>query len=569
MTGSGKVDQPPNDYRWCGIATVVVALLLALVLVGPIWGKGFFAFVPHTNVDGRGVELQGARKALIDADTTYVVASIRANAIAIARGREIFEREWCAPEKEVLALSDPLLAAGVVAIPGHFLGSLLGFEPHGVAGAYNSAILGWFLLKALAISLLLFSWTGSTAAGIAGGVTYAFNAPWMRDPSHFYIYDHSWILFALFFSQRFLKDHRWSNLALVCVLILMQLANCFYATLAAAAIALPLAVWMMQDGRWRLPIGRVIVAVSATAIGAYLLLKPYIALESTAGGGATIAPIFASPEDFLPGGLVYPGIWVYVLALIGLCLPARLVVGRGGKDPRLAIAVGIALCAWLAVGPQSPLPDIYGWLASVVPGLGSVRGPTRISAGAWPGLAILVGMSVAGTLRILPAALARLTQGLALVAIAALALSAHLISPVPYIAPQSAVIEAEENSFFDDLKTRGLDGPLFELPHGGLDGLFDSPRRMLLSTNHRMRTSACYSSAKPPNARRLAELSDKLPNDEQAIHELWKAGFRTILVHPRSTGRRLLPAFDRAVEGGAPLRQVAKLNGMKAYEIVH
>ena len=84
----------------------------------------------------------------------------------------------------------------------------------------------------------------------------------------------------------------------------------------------------------------------------------------------------------------------------------RAVAGLGG-DPRWVLPAGAALVAIAAVGPNlatagatvdrpAPwVPDLYGMLSSVLPGLGSVRRVSQLSTGVQLALSVLAGMGTA------------------------------------------------------------------------------------------------------------------------------------------------------------------------------
>ena len=210
-------------------------------------------------------------------------------------------------------------------------------------------------------------------------------------------------------------------------------------------------------------------------------------------------------------------------------------------------------------------------LASVLPGLDSVRAVHRLGAGVHVVLSVLAGMGVAVLLR--TSGRYRRFAAPALILLAAFEVlrapalgferSYHWV--VESIRPRRETVE-----FFETLEEKGNRGPLFEVPcfdHRLQTGV-DMPRRILLSAYHHRRTSACFASYRPPREAELAAIAQRLPQDE-ALRELAALGFTTLLVHHRGgAGRVWKRRFaTSAKRPDAPLRLLHATTDMTAFEI--
>jgi hypothetical protein len=555
---------PERRYAACALAAAALGVLMAMFVVGSVWRGGFFRVVPLSNLNSDARPMFPGLAEVNRKDLIFVAGRVRGNAVAISRRRlDLFDSESCAPQERSLALSDPLLPYGLTGLPGYLAGVFLGAEPVEAAGPHNSALLCWFALRALAVALLTYYLAYSIIAALAAAILYAFHVVPLLDIDHFFVYDHAWTVLAIFFLHRLVDRQRWRDAFGVAVCTLLQLGNAFYPTLAGIAIAAPYGVWFLRHGALRLPLSRWVCMISSVAVGAVYLLSPYAGLISTQTVGS-VQQFFAPPEEFLPGGVWFPGWFVVGLALAGLLLPARWVLRDRDHDPRAAIAVGAILCSWLSVGGQSALPDLYGMVASIVPGMGSLRGPGQIAAGASVGVAVLGGLGVAGSLRLVPAFAAKPLGAVVLVVLAAFAVFPARWSWGAVLEPVEVANPPEVLAFFRELERLGIRGPILELPRAGLAGLMDSPRRMLLATSHGMRTSACYSSVLPAFGPALAKLSSDLPSEE-SVRMARDMGFRAIIIHRGRGGRvggRMEHLFEQATgRPGSSLERVASWEG--------
>jgi hypothetical protein len=265
------------------------------------------------------------------------------------------------------------------------------------------------------------------------------------------------------------------------------------------------------------------VAVGVAAV-AWLFFAPFLEASRAGALAEREAQTFLAPAELLPGHARFPGVLLLALALLGLLAPDR----RGLGPARAALAAGALLATWLAAGPQArPLPDLYALAARALPVLGAVRAPQNVEGGAHLALGVLAALGAA-------ALLARVPRRFAGAAAAALVLAAA--AEVAWRAPATDLLRVRPPEaalrFFAELEARGDRGPLLELPLAS-GQVLEQARSVLLSAYHRRRTSACTTSHPPAELVRVQRLAARLPDDEHALAEVARLGFRTLLLHQR------------------------------------
>jgi hypothetical protein len=267
----------------------------------------------------------------------------------------------------------------------------------------------------------------------------------------------------------------------------------------------------------------------------------------------------------------------------------RSLAGISG-DPRLALVAAALLVAFFAAGgnytarvmvlaggdpPPFALPNPFGGLARILPGLQTVRLPGEFALAAREILCILAGLGAAALLRCVPGRWA--TPAAALLILAAFAET--LRPPLPGLSslePFAAlrIRPSEETlAFYDELARKGNLGPLLELPIDRSNRGYtfrQAPMQQLLTAYHHRRTSGCYVSFIPQQVRELAPLSDELPAIA-AIDRARDLGFTTVVVHHGSrvpAGREIAQRFRRAREPEqARLEPIANGPNMTAYAL--
>jgi hypothetical protein len=561
-----------SSWRW-NLAALTVFLLATVAVFGQVWRED-----PRSVVPARDLHKQGwQRTARMDVTLeTWIVAR---HAYTLARRpHRLFDTEHCAPWEKTLTLGIPMITMGIVAIPA----SVATSDP---VLTYNVALVALTLIAAAAMFLLVTDWTGLPAAGIAAGLLYAFHPIRLAPIHHPSVWDTSWTVLALFFAQRLFAHGRWRDalgLALSCAL---QIGASFYPLLAASFLAPPFVVWLvLRYGFRRVRIAQLAFVTLVVALAAAVVLGPYVQARESSEILRRSVLFFAPWREYVPGRYLFEGWIILGLALLGLVLPRRRVAPALEGDPRWALLAGALIVALMAAGPlgssllapftshfPAATPNPYRMLASVLPGLDSVRVVYRLAAGVHVALSVLAGMGVALLLRTSGRYLRFAAPALILLAAfevlraPALGFERSYQWVVEPIRPRGEIVE-----FFETLEEKGNRGPLFEVPdfNPRLQISGELPRRILLSAYHHRRTSACLASYRPPREAELAEIAQRLPQDE-AIRELAALGFTTVLVHHWGrTGRFWKRRFTTSAKRpDAPLRLLHATTDMTAFEI--
>ena len=519
--------------------------------------------------------------ALGRADYRLAVWSLARNARTLASDPlSIFEAEPCHPVRRALALHHPVISPAIVALPFWVATG----DP---LQTFNLGLLALTLLSALAMLVLVRDWTGSTAAGLAAGVLYAFHTTQLEKPQHFFNTDNAWLLFGLYFGRRLLAGGRWRDGLGFVASCALQAGSSFYPLLGALVLALPMGAYLLWlQGRPVDPIRLGVVLVLTMAAGG-LLLGPYLVLSGDTL--STRANVFYAPwSRFAPGGSLFPGWVCLALLLVGVAVPRARAI-RLARDPRPALLIGALLIAWITTGGNviarmtafqegiaAPfaLPNLFAWIRSVLPGAEAVRLPSALGPGVVQIAVILAGFGAAALLRGVPER-ARAGCGAALVAICVLDTLRPawlgLEPPVHFgrvaLRPPDATL-----AFHAELERVGARGPFYEIPLDRRDkgySLVRSPLEQLLTAYHGQRTSGCYTSFLPAPVRELAKFGDLAdPTVRSALRE---RGFETVVVH-HPAGHPGLRRFarrvaDQARGSGGELVPLVATAGSSAYAL--
>lgn len=544
-------------------------LLAALWLSRPVWQEGPAEIVLVNSVASTGEELRGFWKTTSEADTTFVAWLVGRNArVLLGRPWRLFDAEHCAPTANSLALSEPLVTLGLLATPAW----LLSGDP---IVTYNAALLTMRVVMALALYALLVGWTRSPPAGIAAGLLYAFHPIWTRDVTHAFIYDTGWTALALLFAQRLFARGRWRDALALAACVALQMGTSLYPMLAAVCLALPFAVWLLVHyGFGHVRAAQLAVVGGLVLIAAVLIYGPFLELRDSAQTLRAKAQFEAVWGSFLPGGLRFPGWMLLSLAAAALALGRRRCLPGLEGDPRWVLLLGGLLVALAATGPSQPalgpvsLPNLYGLLSAVLPGLDAVRAVGRVSSGVHLALCILAGLGAAALLGLAPAGRARGAAAAALIALAWLSSLGPGLPGLPARAAYRTLAvrpSAETLAFFAELERRGNTGPLAEFPVAGQGRatVKSEAERILASAWHRRRTTACYGSFRPPAQRQVRALLSEVPAPE-ALRGLHALGLDTLVLHgPAPLLRRRL----QQASGGpdAVLRRLGERGELSAW----
>ncbi|MFQ5416572.1 MAG: hypothetical protein ACE5FL_05910 [Myxococcota bacterium] len=561
--GGSRRSGPPG--RWVAIALVIFSLITAF-LFREVLRAGPASFLPVSSSD----RLLSISKS----DVTFEAWLVARNAYTLSRHpHRLFDTEHCAPAKKTLTLGIPMITMGLFAIPV----SLVTPNP---AIAYNAATATVLLLSAVAMFLLVREWTGSPAAGVAAGILYAFNPVrtgiFITHPS---VWDSSGLVLALFFAQRWFTRGRWRDAVGLTIACSLQMGASFYPFLAAVFLAPAFVLWLVGRHGFRHVRPRQVAFVAAGVLltGA-LVFGPYLEAHAAAPSLHRTTFYFSHWSSFLPGGDLFLGWGVLILATIGLLAPRKATVRGIEGDPRWALLVGAFLVTVIACGPfnnallyriwdEPPFlfPNFYTLLASVLPGLDSIRIVSRLSTAAQVVLCILAGMGTASVL-----GMARRSEPVAAAALIGLAAFSVLPEPHPW-SLTDARVRPETLEFFESLQELGNAGPILELPPTtGVGRVLQAPQRILVSAYHRRRTSSCRGSYPAPGRAEFMEIVGRLPSSA-AVRELKRLGFTTVVLHHPNADLARIRAlrFKRSVQRQSveSLRLLLETEGLSAYEI--
>lgn len=503
-------------------------------------------------------------------DQRFVVWSVARNARAwLRRPHRLHDAGHCHPFPNSLVLGEPVLVQGLWAVPSRLFSASPIF-------AFNWALAATLLGAGLAMYWLVVQWTGVPAAGLVAALFYVFEPSRMADTVHLYIYDTTGAVLALGFAVRLFRHSRVRDAIGLALAGALQLGTSFYPLLATTAIAVPVAVWLAVRHRRLPPAHLLAIVVGGVAAAGLFVFLPYLELASAGGLPSRREHAwFAGLRTLLPGGRYNPSLPLALLAIAAFPWPRRRCLTLDA-DPRPALAVAWLLVAWLAAGPSARhwgLPDLYGAVAGLLPGLDQVRAPARISVGLAPLQCILAGIAVAAGLRLLPKGV-RGTAGLAATAVTCtLLLWPALLGREPGPAFRALDLSPDLARLASYRGIPADAGALLELPLAGsrregttLSASLDrESRRILLSAYHGHRTSACAASYAPPEAAGegigegdgegdgeaagLEALVARL-DEPEAIEALAQMGFGAITLEPVA-GSRFASPLARAATRGA------------------
>jgi len=571
----------PNGpgLRWSALAIAVFGLAIACVF-GPVWSEGPRRVVPVTPMPQGSAWAHTTRL-----DTTFVAWLVGRNAYTLSRQPwRLFDAEHCAPSENSLTFGEPMITQGLLSVPGQ----LVGGDP---ILSYNIGLVLLSLFSALAMFFLVSDWTRSPPAGIVAGLLYAFSIVQLRNVSHPFVQDTSWTVWALFFSRRLFAHGHWRDAVGLAASGALQLCASLYPLLAALFVTPPFALWLLIHYRLRkVRVAQLLFVVAVVALAAFWLYAPYLEARASLGILERSMQTFAPWRQYLPGASHFPGWLLLAFSISALLLGRRRCLGGlGGGDPRWWLLLGGALVAWAAAGgnqaaqlavlagkppPSIVLPNLYTLLASVLPGLDSVRAVASLRVGVHLVLSVLAGLGAAGLLAFFAKPRAAHTAAAFSIALAfVVVLRPAPLGLTPGVRYEILELRPEREvlMLLEDLESAGDRGAIFELPvYEKAVAIGAAPRRIFLSAYHHRRTSACFGSYFPPTLEELAELGRALPEPE-AARELARRGFTTLFVHhPRSApgGGRLRAKLAAAAKGAdAPLRFVDSVRSLSVFAL--
>ena len=356
----------------------------------------------------------------------------------VADPAHLFDANIFYPLKHTLAYSDAVLAEGLAGAPLHWMG-----VPTVVV--YNLLVLSGFWMSALGAFLLVRDLTKSSAAGIVGGMIYAF-APFRFDHLiHLEMLWAQWIPLAMWMMHRTLQTGKWRHGIATGVLIGLQGLSCVYYTIFLATILVvvgPVLLTTAAPGMWK----RATLSLAAGALVTIAMLLPYARAYNTARAdvgvrermltlqGFSVGPkhyLVATPNNVLYGQAtksisvherrLFMGFLVMGLMVAGLWPPINRV--------RIAYAMALAIAVDISFAHRGLL---LGWLYDHVSVYQGLRVPTRIGQLALLAAAVLAGFGVARVLSWIEARRSHLVRRAFLV-ICLVVGAEYLMYPVPLV----------------------------------------------------------------------------------------------------------------------------------------
>ena len=470
----------------------------------------------------------------------------------------LFDGNIFAPEPRVLALSDPVIVPGVMAIPLRALGAspVLTFNLVMLAGLVLTAWAGW---------LVAWRWTGSSGAAIVTGALVAFNTHLLTRLAHIPA-AHSWGLpLTLYLADRLIGDDRdatqrtyWRDGALLALVIAAVAATSIY-TLAFAGLIVAV-VMVCALPRWR-AIARIALSSAGGLLLALPALSPYVRLART---GITrplemVTQFSATPAGYLTSlshldagwtarffrddvNVLFAGVVALLLAAAGVVslVSAPAQTRRRGLTLLVLAVAGV----WLSFGPATAAYRVlYDWLTP----LRGLRAAARFGYVYLMAVAVAAGIGVAWIERRLPSR--RAQRAWCVVALA-------LVTVEAWSAPIVTVPFKRLPPIYDMVATAAPPVMLVEIPFFPPEAVFENGEYMLNAAAHWQPVMNGYSGATPDTYRRRTESFWFFPED-WAIDSIVREGATHVMVHLERLNATERADVERALPGRHDLRLVA------------
>jgi len=253
------------------------------------------------------------------------------------------------PEPLTLAYSEHLFAEAVQIFPVYLI-------THNIILCYNVLFLSTFVLSGLGMFLFVREVTGSSAAGFASGLMYAFAPLRLPQFAHVQVLSSQWMPFVLYGLRRYFDTRRPKPLALAGLALVAQNLSCGYFLMFFAPCALVYVLFEIASRRlwldWKVWVGLATTGV-AVALVTLPFLLPYLELRrlgfparsliEVESYSADVYSYWTAPsESRLWGRLVrafpksegdlFPSFSALTLALVGFAASVRLSWERARGD---------------------------------------------------------------------------------------------------------------------------------------------------------------------------------------------------------------------------------------------
>ena len=443
----------------------------------------------------------------------------------------LFDANIFHPHRNTLALSEPLIVPGAMAIPLEWLG----VSP---VLTYNLLLLVGFILTALAMYAVIVAWTGDHMAGLLAGAVLAFNAHTMTRLPHLQAIHAQWFPLALWALDRLLTGQRTRDaLWLGLFVLLLALTSGYLAVFVTFALG---AAMLVRPREWWGRRGRpVLVRLAATAVVtvvvAAAVLWPYRQMRVEEGLRRELHSVdmySASPWSYVTTTarlhydawshrifrhrteeVLFPGATALGLCGVALVIRRR-TLGAGRRRMLVAIAaVGFVM----SLGTTTP---VYAWAYHLFPPMQGMRAAARFGYLVLFAVAALAGIGVAEIRHRLSR---RWAGAIAIGAFALVGVEA-LHTPLPF--ERFDGIPGIYRLIAQDPDPVGVvDLPVFA---GAV--FHRNASYMLASTQHWKPLLNGYSGARPAGFDETAQLMNTFPSSG-SVERLRQLGVRYVLVH--------------------------------------
>jgi hypothetical protein len=462
---------------------------------------------------------------LDNADTALNSWAIAWVGMALLRSPlDLFNGNIFFPEPRTVAFSEVML-------PQALLGAPLTWGGADPVLVYNLLVIAGFALSGWAMAWLIAQWTGDRAAGVVGGLAYAFNAHTLVRFGHLQAMHVQFLPIALFALHRTIESPGWRPAVFLAFAIVLQSLTSNY-LLVMSAIAAIAAVAVRPDA-WRPD--RLRALIGAGALASVMLapfLYPYWLVHTQQGLVRTFDDVeaySATWRTWLATGsrlhyerwsrpwfnsstsASFPGVTVLLLAIV--CV----LRGEAWRDRRVRMALAIGLAgATLALGANLPgYRALYDWIP-ILKGIRVVSRFAWLTLFAFP---ILAAFTLAAWRRRLgPAAGA-----------AAIAVTALLVTAEALRAPMEFTIHDGIPRIYD--RVAAIDGiVLAELPFPPRELIRDNGPSVLYAGWHLKPLLNGYSGFTPASYATHAALMSTFPASE-TVQALRARGVTHVLAH--------------------------------------
>ena len=301
------------------------------------------------------------------------------------------------PESQALAYTEPLIVPGVMGAPLRWLGASPLFT-------YNVLVLLGFTLTALAMYVLVVTWTGDHWAGLLSGAVLAFSTALLTRLPHLQILHFYWMPLAVLaldrlLNRRRMRDAVWLGACVLGAALTSGYLVVFVTVALGAAFLARVQDWWGREG---VKILTRLVGVAVITLAILLLVfSPYQRARRTTPPMERVSGITAVESYLTSTARLHYATWSHVyyrsspaplfpgltvLALAGVAVVNRRLAPRGTRRMLIAVAVtGFVL----SLGALTP---VYVWAYYAVPPLQGLRAPIRFGILVFFALAALAGL---------------------------------------------------------------------------------------------------------------------------------------------------------------------------------